>query len=70
MPRHKPPTDRFFDDYYFPINPTTATSDGIHKYDGQLEDYSRAGVAKRVATLRIREPIREAAANRPTATWC
>ena len=34
---------------FFPINPTTATSTGIHKYDGQLEDYSKAGVAKRTA---------------------
>ena len=43
--------DRFFDEYYFPFSPTTATSAGIHKYDGKLEDYSRAGVAKRVAAL-------------------
>ena len=45
-------TDRFFDEYYFPFNPTTATSAGIHKYDGKLEDYSKAGVAKRVAMLK------------------
>jgi uncharacterized protein (DUF885 family) len=45
-------TDRFFDEYYFPFNPTTATSAGIHKYDGQLEDYSKAGVAARVAALK------------------
>jgi hypothetical protein len=44
--------DRFFDDYYFPFNPTTATSAGIHKYDEKLEDYSKAGIAKRVATLK------------------
>lgn len=44
--------DRFFDEYYFPDNPTTATSSGIHKYDGELEDYSKAGVAKRVAKLK------------------
>ena len=43
--------DRFFDEYYFPNNPTTATSDGIHKYDGQLEDYSKAGVVKRASAL-------------------
>ncbi len=43
--------DRFFDEYYFPNNPTIATSSGIHKYDGQLEDYSRAGVMKRVQQL-------------------
>ena len=45
-------SDRFFDEYYFPYNPTTATADGIHKYDGQLEDYSKAGVARRVAELK------------------
>ena len=45
-------TDRFFDEYYFPFNPTSATSAGIHKYDGQLEDYSKAGVEARVAKLK------------------
>jgi uncharacterized protein (DUF885 family) len=45
-------TDRFFDEYYFPLNPTSATSAGIHKYDGQLEDYSKAGVDARVAKLK------------------
>src|SRR5690242_12705 len=44
--------DRFFDEYYFPFNPTTATSSGIHKYDSQLEDYSREGVTKRTAALK------------------
>jgi uncharacterized protein (DUF885 family) len=44
--------DRFFDEYYFPFNPTTATSAGIHKYDGKLEDYSQAGIAKREAALK------------------
>src|ERR1700730_18666647 len=44
-------TDRFFDEYYFPFNPTAATSAGIHKYDGQLEDYSKAGVDARIAKL-------------------
>jgi uncharacterized protein (DUF885 family) len=45
-------SDRFFDEYFFPNNPTTATSDGVHKYDGQLEDYSKAGVAHRTAELK------------------
>jgi uncharacterized protein (DUF885 family) len=45
-------TDRFFDEYYFPFNPTAATSAGIHKYDGQLEDYSKAGVDARIAKLK------------------
>ena len=46
------PIDRFFDEYYFPYNPTTATSSGIHKYDGKLEDYSKAGNATRIANLK------------------
>ena len=45
-------TDRFFDEYYFPFNPSSATSAGIHKYDDQIEDYSKAGVAARVAKLK------------------
>ena len=44
--------DRYFDEYYFPNNPTSATATGIHKYDGQLEDYSKAGVDKRTAALK------------------
>ena len=45
-------TDRYFDEYYLPFKPTTATSLGYHEYDGALEDYSAAGVARRVAKLR------------------
>ncbi len=45
-------TDRFFGDYYFPYNPTSATSAGIHKFDDKLEDYSRKGVDARDAILR------------------
>jgi uncharacterized protein (DUF885 family) len=48
----QPVYDRFFDDYYFPFSPTTATSAGVHKYDDKLEDYSKAGIAKRVAALK------------------
>ena len=44
--------DRFFDEYYFPFSPTTATSAGIHKYDDKLEDYSKGGIARRVAALK------------------
>jgi uncharacterized protein (DUF885 family) len=45
-------TDRFFDEYYFPFNPTAATSAGIHKYDDKLEDYSKKGVDARIAALK------------------
>ncbi|BFI95503.1 MAG: DUF885 domain-containing protein [Rhodanobacter sp.] len=44
--------DRYFDTYYFPSNPSTATSDGFHAWDGKLEDYSRAGVDANVKALR------------------
>ena len=44
--------DRYFDEYFFPFNPTSATSAGIHQYDDNLEDYSAAGVKKRVAILK------------------
>jgi uncharacterized protein (DUF885 family) len=45
-------SDRFFDEYYFPFNPTIATADGIHKYDGELEDYSKTAMARRIAKLK------------------
>jgi uncharacterized protein (DUF885 family) len=41
----------YFDHYYFPNNPTAATVAGIHRYDDRLEDYSRAGVERRVKAL-------------------
>jgi hypothetical protein len=43
--------DDYFDQYYFPQNPTAATTAGIHRYDDQLEDYSRAGVERQIAAL-------------------
>src|SRR5258707_724989 len=48
--------DRFFDEFYFPFNPTTATASGIHNYDSQLEDYSRNGITKRIAALKKWQP--------------
>jgi uncharacterized protein (DUF885 family) len=44
--------DRYFDDFYFPNQPTSATSAGVHQYDGQLEDYSRKGEEDTVKALR------------------
>ena len=58
-------TDRFFDEYYFPFNPSGATSNGIHQYDDKLEDYSKDGVAARVAILKKFEA--EFAKEPPTA---
>lgn len=43
--------DEFFDKYYFPANPTTATLSGIHDYDGKLEDVSRAAIDREIQTL-------------------
>jgi uncharacterized protein (DUF885 family) len=50
-------SDRFFNDYYFKFYPSVATQTGIHKYDSQLEDYSRAGVDARVRSLRVFEKL-------------
>ena len=43
--------DAYFDTFYFPENPSAATAAGIHRYDDQLEDYSRADVDRQVAAL-------------------
>jgi uncharacterized protein (DUF885 family) len=44
--------DDYFDTYFFPANPTLATTAGIHRYDAQLEDFSRAEVDRQVGVLR------------------
>jgi len=44
--------DDYFDNYFFPANPTLATTAGIHRYDAQLEDFSRAEVDRQVGVLR------------------
>jgi uncharacterized protein (DUF885 family) len=43
--------DDYFDNYYFPANPTAATTAGIHRYDERLEDFSRAGVQRQIKAL-------------------
>ncbi|HEX2791644.1 MAG TPA: DUF885 domain-containing protein [Steroidobacteraceae bacterium] len=43
--------DDYFDHFYFPSNPSTATSDGIHRYDDRLEDFGRAEVERQVKVL-------------------
>jgi uncharacterized protein (DUF885 family) len=43
--------DDYLDNFYFPTNPTAATTAGVHRYDAQLEDYSSAEVARQVKAL-------------------
>jgi len=54
--------DDYFDQFYFPANPTAATVAGIHRYDEQLEDYSRAGIERKIAALRAYQRRFEAVA--------
>ena len=42
--------DRYFD-AHFHFHPTEATSAGLHQYDAQLEDYSRAGIEAETRSL-------------------
>jgi uncharacterized protein (DUF885 family) len=44
--------DRYFEEYYFKFNPTSATAAGFHQYDTQLEDYSKAAIQQEVAALK------------------
>ena len=44
--------DEFLEKVHFPLNPSAATAAGIHKYDGQIEDYSEAGKQTEIRTLR------------------
>jgi len=44
--------DRYFDECYFKFNPTQGTAAGFHKYDNQLEDYSRAALDKQIVVLK------------------
>ena len=43
--------DDFIDQGVFALNPTAATAAGVHKYDAELEDLSRAGIEKQIAVL-------------------
>jgi uncharacterized protein (DUF885 family) len=43
--------DEYFDQFYFPENPSAATAEGIHRYDDKLEDLSRAGVDRQIKAL-------------------
>jgi uncharacterized protein (DUF885 family) len=43
--------DQYFDQVYFRYAPTNGTLLGLHQYDAQLEDYSRAAVDRETADL-------------------
>jgi uncharacterized protein (DUF885 family) len=43
--------DEYFDHVYFRYAPSNATQLGLHQYDNQLEDYSRASVDQETADL-------------------
>lgn len=42
-------SDEYFDQVYFPYQPTTGTATGYHQYDTQLEDYSRKNIDAEIA---------------------
>ena len=44
-------SDDYFDTVYFPNQPTTGTLTGYHRYDNQLEDYSRPRIDRWIADL-------------------
>ena len=44
--------DEYFDQVYFHYAPSTATQDGVHQYDAQLEDFSRAAVVREMSDLK------------------
>lgn len=44
--------DQYFDTFHLPTKLSAATSYGIHRYDGKLEDYSRTGIDSEVKALR------------------
>ncbi len=52
--------DQYFNQVYFPYQPTQATAAGFHQYDNKLEDYSREGIEHEVAALRAFLPKIEA----------
>ena len=43
--------DAYFDQLYFPYQPTSGTLAGYHQYDAQLESYSRATIDAQIAAL-------------------
>ena len=44
-------SDNYFDELYFPSQPTLGTLSGYHQYDARLEDFSRKNIDSQVAAL-------------------
>lgn len=44
--------DDFLDNFYFKYAPTQGTSAGLHQYDSQLEDFTRASIEKQIVVLK------------------
>jgi len=44
-------TDEYFDQVYFPSQPTAATTAGFHQFDSKLEDFSQKSIDAEVAAL-------------------
>ncbi len=58
-----PQWDKFVNDYldgYFALNPTSAVYQGRHEYDGQLPDWSEAGLQKKIAWLKEKQTAAKA----------
>ena len=45
-------SDAYFDEVYFPYQPTLGTLTGYHQYDTKLEDFSRKHIDAQIAALR------------------
>jgi uncharacterized protein (DUF885 family) len=52
--------EQYFTDVYFHFSPTAGTSNGLHQYDTQLEDYSAANIQKEITALHTYEKKVEA----------
>ncbi len=63
-------SDAYFDEVYFPFQPTNGTLAGYHQYDAKLEDFSAANRAAEIAALHKAEQqvaaISPAALDQPT----
>ena len=44
-------SDEYFDQVYYPYQPTTGTTAGYHQYDTKLEDFSRSSIDAETASL-------------------